>query len=185
MLDAVIELFEEGDIEPSVDAIAERAGVSNRSIYRYFEHRDQLMRAAIAHAMRRVLPELRMPDEGQGNFEHRVRRFVDHRLGVYLRLARITRAAKVAARSEPMIREEFETGRMVLRQSFLDQFAEEFAPLGARERKLAVVAAELAFQFESFEFLWSSTDGQVDDMRTILVDQLLWCLGRLRPTVGS
>lgn len=180
MLDAVIEIFEEGDIEPSVDAVAERAGVSNRSIYRYFDHRDHLMRAAVTHAMRRVIPEIELGDVGVGSFEDRVERFVDHRLRMYQRLAPITRAAKRAAQSEPIIREEFEAGRLVLRRSFLDHFADEFAPLGPAERTRAVLTAELAFQFEAFEFLWTSTNGQVTEMRTILVDHLTLCLGRIR-----
>jgi AcrR family transcriptional regulator len=174
------EIFEEGDIEPSVDDVAERAGVSNRSIYRYFDHRDHLMRAAVTHAMRRVIPEIDLGDIGIGSFEDRVERFVDHRLQIYQRLAPITRAAKRAAQSEPIIREEFEAGRLVLRRSFLDHFAAEFAPFGPAERTRAVLTAELAFQFEAFEFLWASTNGQILEMRVILIDHLTVCLGRLR-----
>ena len=185
MLDAVIEIFEEGDIEPSVDSVAERAGVSNRSIYRYFDHRDHLIRAAVTHAMRRVIPEIQLAGIGDGSFDERVARFVDHRLQMYQQLAPITRAAKRAAMSEPIIREEFEAGRLVLRRSFLDHFAEEFAPLGPAERTRAVLTAELAFQFEAFEFLWTSTNGQVPEMRRILVDHLTMCLGRLRSASPS
>jgi AcrR family transcriptional regulator len=180
VLDAVIEIFESGDIDPSVDAVAERAGVSNRSIYRYFEHRDHLIRAAVTHAMRRVIPEITLDQIGVGPFDQRVERFVDHRLQMYQRLAPITRAAKLAAASEPMIGEEFTAGRLILRQAFLDHFAEEFEPLGPGERTRAVIAAELAFQFEAFEFLWTSTNGMVQEMRLLLIDHLQMCLGRLR-----
>ncbi len=103
---------------------------------------------------------------------------------MYQRLAPITRAAKRAAQSEPIIREEFEAGRLVLRRSFLDHFAEEFAPLGSADRTRAVLTAELAFQFEAFEFLWNSTNGQVTEMRTILIDHLTMCLGRLERVDG-
>ncbi len=184
VLDAVIEIFEEGDLDPSVDAVAERAGVSNRSIYRYFDHRDHLMRAAVTHAMRRVIPEIQLDGIGVGPFDERVQRFVDHRLQMYQRLAPITRAAKRAAQSEPIIAEEFEAGRLVLRRSFLDHIADEFAPLGPAERTRAVLTAELAFQFEAFEFLWSSTNGQVPEMRAILIDHLTVCLGRLRTSTA-
>jgi AcrR family transcriptional regulator len=180
VLDAVIEIFESGDIDPSVDAVAERAGVSNRSIYRYFEHRDHLIRAAVTHAMRRVIPEITLDQIGVGPFDQRVERFVDHRLQMYQRLAPITRAAKLAAASEPIIGEEFTAGRLMLRQAFLDHFAEEFEPLGPGERTRAVIAAELAFQFEAFEFLWTSTNGMVQEMRLLLIDHLQMCLGRLR-----
>lgn len=182
VLDAVIEIFESGDVSPSVDDVADRAGVSNRSIYRYFEHRDHLIRAAVTHAMRRVVPEVTLDRVGVGTFDERVERFVDHRLRMYQRLAPITRAAKLAAVSEPIIGEEFAAGRLILRQSFLDHFAEEFAPLTQGARTRAVIAAELAFQFEAFEFLWVSTDGAVEEMRMLLIDQLQMCIGRLRST---
>ncbi|MFT6763814.1 MAG: AcrR family transcriptional regulator [Candidatus Aldehydirespiratoraceae bacterium] len=180
VLDAVIEIFESGDLSPSVDDVAERAGVSNRSVYRYFEHRDHLIRAAVTYAMRRVVPEVTLEQVGVGSFEERVERFVDHRLRMYEQLAPITRAAKLAAMSEPIIGEEFAAGRLILRQSFLDHFAEEFEPLGPSDRSRAVIAAELAFQFEAFEFLWTATNGMIDEMRSLLIDQLEMCLGRLR-----
>lgn len=180
VLDAVIACFEEGDMDPAIDVVADRAGVSNRSIYRYFDHRDHLIRAAVSHAMRTIGPEIALAEIGTGPFERRVTTFVDHRLRIYDRLAPITRAAKLAAVSEPIVAEEFEAGRLILRQSFLDHFAEEFEPLGPGDRTRAVIAAELAFQFETFEFLWRATDGRVDEMRAVLVDHLHLCLGRLR-----
>lgn len=185
VLDAVIACCEEGDVSPSIDAIADRAGVSNRSVYRYFEHRDQLMFAAVRHAVERVLPEITFADVGVGAFHERVDAFVDHRLRTYQRLAPITRAAMLLAANEPAIGKEFEAGRLILRQSFLDHFAEEFETLGPGDRTRAVIAAELAFQFEAFEFLWTATDGRVEEIRAILVDHLLLCLGRLRPSSST
>ncbi len=179
VLDAVVDLFEEGDIDPAVDAIANRARVSNRSIYRYFEDRDRLLRAAIGHAMRRVIPEITMADIGVGSFEHRITAFVDHRLHAYQRFAPIARAAKIASRSDPIIAEELDVGRFILRQTFLDHFAEEIGLLEVAGRERSVISTELAFKFDSFEFLWDATNGRVDEMRSILVDQLDLSLGRL------
>lgn len=180
VLDAVIAIFEEGNVEPAMDEVAARAGVSNRSIYRYFEHRDHVIRAAVTYAMRRVSAEIEFKDSGIGGFDERVRRFVDHRLAVYKRLAPITRAAKVAAATEPIVAEEFEVGRFMLRQQFLDQFGPELSPLGAREQTRAVIAAEISFQFDAFEFLWTAMDGQVDEIRELLIEHLDLTLGRLR-----
>lgn len=179
VLDAVIASFEAGDIDPLVDAVAARAGVSNRSIYRYFEDRDHLIRAAVRHAMHRIVPEMTLGDIGLGSFEQRVGHFVDHHLGLYCRLARIIRAAKHAAVSEPSVAEEFEAGRLVRRRTLLEHFAEEFDPLPTEVRSRTVIAAEMAFQFDAFEFLWTATDGRVDEMRAVLVEHLRCCLGRV------
>lgn len=180
VLDAVVASFEDGDVDPSIDAVAARAGVSNRSIYRYFDHRDLLIRAAVNHALRRIVPEITLDDVGLGSFDERIERFVDHRLSLYQRLAPITRAAKLAAVTQPMVEEEFEAGRLMLRRAFLDHFAEEFDSLVPGVRARAVIAAEVAFQFDAFEFIGKATDGRVDEMRAILVDHLQLCLGRFR-----
>ncbi|MGB3736385.1 MAG: TetR/AcrR family transcriptional regulator [Ilumatobacter sp.] len=180
VLDAVVASFEEGDVDPSIDAVALRAGVSNRSIYRYFDHRDHLIRAAVGHALQRIGPDATMTDIGVGSFEQRVEKFVDHRLRLYRSVAPITRAAKVAAASEPIAAEEFEAGRVVLRQTLLEHFAEELDAMAADEQTRALIGGELAFQFDAFEFLSSATGDRSEEMRAVLVDHLRLHLGRLR-----
>ncbi len=182
VLDAVVELFRNGVVDPSIDQVSAQAGVSNRSVYRYFEDRDELTRAAIEHQMHAVIPVLRMPNVGAGSFEQRVAHFVHHRLDVHAQLAPIARAAKLASITEPLIAEQFERGRLMLRQLFIDHFADELAHLPGGEQTRAVLAAEIAFQFETVEFLWESTHGVVSEMRHILVDHLELTIGRLRST---
>jgi AcrR family transcriptional regulator len=46
ILDAVIELLADGRSEVNHDAVAERTGISRRTIYRYFEDRQTLLSAA-------------------------------------------------------------------------------------------------------------------------------------------
>ncbi|MFK7916550.1 MAG: TetR/AcrR family transcriptional regulator [Ilumatobacter sp.] len=180
VLDAAISIFEEGDVDPSVDAIADRAGVSNRSIYRYFDHRDHLIRASVTHAMYRVVREVRLPDPGVASFDERVVAFVDHRITLYRRLAPIVRAAQRAAATEPIIAEELAAGQGILRQDFLEQFARELDPMVPEQRDRAVTAAALAFQFDSFDFLSAATNNVDEEVRTILVEHLQMCLSRVR-----
>lgn len=177
VLDAVIASFEDGDADPSIDAIAHRAGVSNRSIYRYFEHRDQMIRAAVGHAMRAILPTIRLRDVAVGSFAQRVERFVDHQLRSHQRLVPVTQAAKLAAVNEPIVEEEFEAGRLILRRTLLAHFDEEFQPLPPDERARVLIAVELGFQFDSLEFIATATQGRSDEMRAILADHLHRCLG--------
>lgn len=130
--------------------------------------------------MRRVAPELSLEDGADGSFEERVDRFVDRRLRMYDRLAPIARAAKIAAVSEPIIAEEFEIGRLMLRTALLRYFAEEFDGLAPSARDRTLISAELAFQFDSIEFLWTATEGRAGEMRSILVEHLQCCIARLR-----
>src|SRR5438045_9710500 len=57
-VEALVELFEEGVYQPSTSEIAERAGISPRSLFRYFEDVDDLHRAAIDSQLERAQPLL-------------------------------------------------------------------------------------------------------------------------------
>jgi AcrR family transcriptional regulator len=168
VLDAVVDLFEAGNTDPAVEDVSDLSGVSSRSIYRYFHHRDELVRAAMWHLAARIEPQMQLADIGKGSLDDRIDRFVQHRLSVFTVVAPITRAARQAAQSLDLSSDEFEAGQLILRQQFLDHFAR------------AVVAAELAFQFDSFEYLSASFEGNVDEMGYLLRRQLRILLGALR-----
>lgn len=176
MLDAVIDIFEGGNLDPGIDEISERSGVSNRSIYRYFHQRDELIRAAMWRAMARIQPQMTLEDIGTGPLDERIRRFVEYRIEMYRVLAPLTRAARRAAQDEPMISEEYEAGRLVLRRQFLDHFAPELADLPPGELTKVVTAAEIAFQFDAFEFLHRACEDQPGMIDQILTEQLTFNL---------
>ncbi|MGK0478074.1 MAG: AcrR family transcriptional regulator [Ilumatobacter sp.] len=180
VLDAVVELFEAGNTEPAVEDVSALSGVSSRSIYRYFHHRDELVRAAMWHLRARVEPQMRLVDIGEGPLDERIDNFVAHRLAVFAMLAPITRAARRSANSLDLSSEEFGAFQMVLRQQFLDQFAPEFSTLAGQVLTRAVVAAEIAFQFDSLEYLFTSFEGNTDEMGHLLGRQLRIHLGVLR-----
>ncbi|MGK0276872.1 MAG: AcrR family transcriptional regulator [Ilumatobacter sp.] len=180
VLDAVVDLFEAGNTDPAVEDVSDLSSVSSRSIYRYFHHRDELVRAGMWHLMARIEPQMQLVDIGTGSLEDRIDRFVKHRLSVFTVVAPITRAARKAAQSLDLSSEEFEASRLVLRQQFLDHFAPEFSTLEGQALTRAVVAAELAFQFDSFEYLNTSFEGNVDEMGRLLGRQLQILLGGLR-----
>ena len=53
VVDAILSLYQEGNVSPSLDEIADRSGVSHRSVFRYFQDLEELYRVAIErhHAM--------------------------------------------------------------------------------------------------------------------------------------
>ena len=53
---ALLELYREGNLGPSADEIAARAGISARSLFRYFDDVDTLVRAAIARQQQHLAP---------------------------------------------------------------------------------------------------------------------------------
>lgn len=125
VLDAAIALFEEGALRPHPEEIAARAGVSTRSVHRYFTDREALWRAVIERNFEQMLPHLLIDDVGQGSTAHRIDRFVDVRLAFYDKVAAAVRAARAIAHEEPLVGERLVLARAVLRQQIERQFSPE------------------------------------------------------------
>ena len=88
VLDAMIEMFSEGSLDPTPENIAPRVGISPRSVYRYFEDRESLVRAAIDRHLETVLHLYRIPEIGTGDLEIRIERFVDRRVRLHVAIER-------------------------------------------------------------------------------------------------
>src|SRR3546814_12758585 len=54
VIDAVLALYDSGNLAPSSDDIAERAGTAVRSAFRYFDDVDDMLRAAIGRPQERL-----------------------------------------------------------------------------------------------------------------------------------
>ncbi|MFI0528109.1 MAG: TetR/AcrR family transcriptional regulator, partial [Ilumatobacteraceae bacterium] len=77
VVDAMLQLYAEGNLDPSSDEIAERAGLSPRSLFRYFDDLDDLVRGAIGRQHERLLPLARLDVSVDSPLAARVARLVD------------------------------------------------------------------------------------------------------------
>jgi TetR/AcrR family transcriptional regulator of autoinduction and epiphytic fitness len=75
MVDALLALLEEGVERPSSAQIAERAGVTQRTLFNQFGDMDSLVSAAAGRQVQRYLGL--QPDAGTGTVEERVTRYCD------------------------------------------------------------------------------------------------------------
>lgn len=127
VLDAVMELFLEQNLDPHPSEIAERAGVSLRSVYRYLGDSD-LMRAGMDRIVERHRRHFTIDDLGSGTLDHRIDTLVQSRVrGVRRNAALIAAADKMAAtRSE--IPTRVTERRRLLREQTAAQFAVELEP---------------------------------------------------------
>jgi AcrR family transcriptional regulator len=167
VLDAVIELFTEDQLQPNAADVAARSGVSLRSVYRYYEDLDALMRAAIARHAARVAPLLEVPDLGQGSFDERVTRLVDWRIRLYEAAAPTARAAAVRIPTNPLLAEQMENVRATLRRQTAAMFARELAAMTVPQRRAALSAVDTLLQFEGAEHLrvrLGNTPAQTNDI---------------------
>src|SRR3954454_15995344 len=92
VVDALLAYFDEGDPEPGAAKIAARAGVSERTVFRYFDALDSLAAAAIESQVARVGPIFAAP-VARGSLAQRVDALVDQRARIYDTTAVATRAA--------------------------------------------------------------------------------------------
>jgi len=153
VLDAVIELFTEDQLAPNAADVAARSGVSLRSVYRYFEDQDALVRAAIARHAERVAPLLEMPDPGKGPLDERVARFVAGRVRLYEASAPTARATLLRAPANHLLQEQIDRLRETLRRQTEAMFAPELSEMSAPHRRAATAAVDILVQFESAEHL--------------------------------
>ncbi len=153
VLDAMIELAAEGNDEPPIEAIAERAGVSYRSVYRYFDDRTELMLSAITRVMGDMWPIFDLEKLGQGSLDDRIHRLITVRLGAYRKLAPLTRSAVRRRANEPAVAEGYDRVREYLREQLAQQFQPELDAIPATERKVVLAALDTMFQFEALDYL--------------------------------
>lgn len=172
MLDAVIDLFTEGDLDPAPDEVAARVGVSARSVYRYFDDRGALLRAAIDRQQERVLPLSLIHAIGEGELGDRIERFVTARLRLYEAIAATARASRARAAVNDVMREQVEQTRRFLREQVDRHFAPELAELDARRRRMVSGSVDTLCQLEALDHLRLHRRFSPKETRTLLIDAL-------------
>ncbi|HZB72971.1 MAG TPA: TetR/AcrR family transcriptional regulator, partial [Acidimicrobiales bacterium] len=146
-------LYREGVYEPSAAQIAERAGLSSRSLFRYFDDVDDLNRATIDQQLARARPLLAVDARPDDPVATKIERLVDARLRLYEAIAPAARAARVCAWRHPVLAAQITSSRSYLRHQLERLFAPELAAMGAERAAAAVAAAEVLCSFESSELL--------------------------------
>ena len=92
VVEAHLELLDEGNLRPTVEEVAQRAGVSSRSVFQHFEDREALFAAVSARQAERIAP-LRRALRTDGPFEERLEAFLDQRVAVLEFVTPVRRAA--------------------------------------------------------------------------------------------
>ena len=161
VLDALIELADESNDEPTIERIAERAGVSYRSVYRYFDDRTDLMLSAITRVMGNLWSIFDVENLGHGPLDERIEQLITARVAAYRKLAPLARTAVHRRANEPAVAEGYDRVREYLREQLAQQFEPELAAMAVPESKLVLAALDTMFQFESLDYL-ANHDGMTD-----------------------
>ena len=170
VLDALIEMAGEGRAEPPIEDIAERAGVSYRSVYRYFDDRTDLMLSAIARVMGDMWPIFDIEQLGEGPLDDRIDRLISVRLTAYRQLAPLTRAAVHLRANEPAVAEGYDRVRDYLREQLAQQLDPELSVMSESDRTLVLAVLDVVFQFEALDYL-ANHDAMDDASITRVLDR--------------
>src|SRR6058998_3910623 len=92
VVDALLALLEAGDLRPTAERIAERAGVSLRLVFHHFNDLETLFAAAALRQMERVIPLLQRVS-AEGPLGTRIEALVNQRARLYERVGNVRRAA--------------------------------------------------------------------------------------------
>ena len=149
VIDALVDLFEEGRYQPSVAEIAERAGLSTRSLFRYFDDTDDLNHAAIERKLTEARPLLEVGIEPEAPTAEKIRHLVAARVKLHESTAPAARATRASAHRHPVVAAQLHDGRSYLCRQIERLFANELR--GVRATLLPAVDALCSF--ETYELL--------------------------------
>ena len=145
--DALIELLSEGNEAPSVRDVAQRAGVSVRSVFQHYNDMESLYSAMIERQQRRVAVLLEPIPAGLPLYE-RVRELVERRDAYWSNVAPIQRGIRhhVSARNSRVIEQAIQRMRTALAHQTTTAFAAELRRIADAEARIARIEAMTSFE---------------------------------------
>jgi AcrR family transcriptional regulator len=148
-LEALVQLFREGIYQPSTNEIAERAGLSPRSLFRYFDDVEDLNRAAIERQLADARPLLDVGVGPEAPTATKIEHVVEARMRLFEATAPAARAARISAHRRDVIAAQVHDARSYLRR----QLERLFAPELTGERAVLLPAIDALCSFETHELL--------------------------------
>jgi AcrR family transcriptional regulator len=153
VVQALLELYREGNLTPSTDEIAERAGISARSLFRYFDDVDALVRTAVARQQEHLAPLFEMSARSTQPLPERVDRFVADRTRLLDAMGPVGQLARSIAPRQPQVAVELGRIRAVLRSQVVDVFGPELARVPVADHDGVLAALDVACSWEARHLL--------------------------------
>ncbi len=180
---ATIDLFAEGELYPTAQQIAARAGVSLRSLFRYADSLERLSGVALG-AWDQQFPALRLtPRDLAAPLADRARRLASHQTAFWVMTAQYRWAVSTLRVRMPDAGRVVDGWSTLTRSNVEEHLAPELATFDDDERRLRLGAAEVAVQAATTDHLYGPLGLEQPDLATtvgLLVEGAL----RLPPRRG-
>jgi AcrR family transcriptional regulator len=151
-VDALLDLIESGNEAPTAQQIAERSGISVRTVFRLTEDIDSLHAAGILRQMERTA-HLYVTLPKTGPLSTRLRLLVKNRVDVFETIAPVRRVGERMAATSTAIAEGLELHHLVLRTQVAEVFERELKEKPRHRRATALDAIDVAASWENWELL--------------------------------
>ena len=145
VVSALLELYSQGEVQPPAARIAELAGVSERSVFRYFDDMEDLASCAITVQWERVR-DLYETLDSSGDLTQRINSIVDHRLKLYDKVGNVMRVAVVAAYKSQVVASAVKERRLIMGRRALQQFENELKAARDVENKERILDYTLSLE---------------------------------------
>lgn len=153
VVSSLLSLYRDGVLTPSADEIAARAGVSARSLFRYFADVDDLASEAVARQAEHLAPLLTLDLDADAPLADRIDAFVAARVRLLAAMGEVGRVARFRSAQKPIVAE----GLARVRQTLRDQVAVVLGPAvegrPADERQAVLAAVDVLCSWEAHDLM--------------------------------
>jgi AcrR family transcriptional regulator len=153
VVQALLALYNEGNLDPSTEEIAARSGVSARSLFRYFDDVDDLSSAAIAQQQENVRHLLPLNATADEPLADRIAALVRQRRDLFEAIESAATVSRLRAPFHLVVADRLTEGRSFLRQQILTLFAGDLAQMPPSVASARLAAADVVTSFESWRLL--------------------------------
>lgn len=153
VVEALLDLYREGNLAPTVAEVAERSGVSHRSVFRYFEDLEELYRVGIEKNRATFAHLVPIHNFGRGPFDERVDHIVAQRMALFAEIDATAQVARMRAFSQPVLAEDLAQGRVFFRRQVVQQFEPELTALPHAESRRVLASVDVMLSYETFALL--------------------------------
>jgi AcrR family transcriptional regulator len=151
VIDAYLDLISEGAARPSVAEVADRSGVSHRSVFRYFSDTDELARASIERQVERVTHLLDTGVDLTMSVGERIEVVLQRRLTLFEAIAPISRLVRLLAREQAVMRQELTNNRLLYREQLRRMFGPELSAMPADQAANTLAVVDVLCSFDANE----------------------------------
>jgi len=184
VLEAILEHLAEtgGKEEAAPDVVAERAGVSVASLFRYFGTLDGMRQAAAQHWLRKNAHLLTITNLGEGSLEERIENFLQSRLVAFQAGKAAGRLVRRLAQENAEAHERLLHNRAGRLEQISQHFQNEVSSLSPRQGEHLVSVVATLTSHEALVQLTEQDGMELSDVVAPLRDALT-CL--LRSATGD